>query len=289
MIPVVIRKGATLWRLRHIGVPLVLWLLHMSAVCSGFTTVVSDPTIHRALTRKNPGGPRGSCHHNELRIPERRRRRTELLYSNPNDPIGYQQDALLPSVDDTVLLSSNSLVAPSRISTTITTLDDFYQVIQECRQQNTLLMVHWSAPWCRSCQRVAPLLHRTIQQVLSLLSKSSPLSATVEVPVVRRQKIRYVNIPLLYSLSTSNHYISSTIGHETSKNQNHGRTNLHAMFDIRTVPYCHIYHPTDGLIDEFAITTAQITPRRRQQQYVTKTIAELRQLLLSYISTNHSD
>lgn len=262
----------------------LLWLFSFYVVHSGSGFIISDVTTIRTthVTTSKPQHP------------------TKLYYSNSNDLISYQQQQQqqarlqLPSVNDTVLskafigtaVTSRVATTAATTTTTITTLDDFYKVIQECQQQNSLLIVHWSAPWCRSCQRIAPLLQRMIQQVAVLANKLSSSSTTS--PGIHRPNIRYVNIPLLYSLSTLNQDNSSIDYHHHQQqhpNQNH-RTNLHAMFDIRTVPYCHIYHPTDGFIQEFTITTNSKTkkvPTKKSQP--TKTILEVQQILESYITS----
>ena len=262
-------------RRRSVQYYYILWLFSFYVVHSSSGFIISDTTTIRNthVTSSIPQHP------------------TELYYSNSYDLISYHQQqqqqarVKLPSVNDTVLSKAfigTAVTSRVATTTTITTLDDFYKVIQECQQQNTILIVHWSAPWCRSCQRIAPLLQRMIQQVAVLANKSSTSSS----PGIPRPNIRYVNIPLLYSLSTLNQDNSSIDHHQHQHqhpNQNH-RTNLHAMFDIRTVPYCHVYHPTDGFIQEFTITTkTQKVPTKKTQP--TKTILEVQQLLESYITS----
>ena len=257
------------------------WLLSCMNGCNGFT--ISDITTFRTAATTLASRPTPSQF-----------RRSEVYYSNSNDPMSYfVNDTVLSNARTTTIPTptpSHTLPARLGTATTITTLDDFSQVVQECRQSNTILMVHWSAPWCRSCQRIAPLLHRTVQQ----LSKKSFNSTRTTTP------IRFVNIPLLYSLSTLSHLPKDrTTEHKSAPVQ---RTNLHAMFEIRTVPYCHIYHPSDGLVHECAITpntntsmasdnATQPHPRRvpkLQSPTSSKTVSELHQLLESYIQPNHA-
>ena len=264
-------------------------------------------------------------------LPVSSKSRTVLYYqySHYNDPMTYyqpqqQQQQQHPpqplTVNNTVI--SHTVTIPRTTTTTttvprsttiITTLDDLYNVIQECRQCNTLLVVHWSAPWCRSCQRIAPLLHRTIQQ-LSLKSRTSTVVAAATATVDdrdRRSKIRYVNIPLLYSLSTLHRHPNAMnpTKHTSHPPQHQRNTNLHAMFEIHTVPYCHIYHPINGLVQEFTLTTTTTTTttktaiasdttthhqrklrtttnknRNNHNPKPTKTISELHQLLETYLS-----
>lgn len=229
--------------------------------------------------------------------------RTKLhyRYSNTNDPMTFYQQQR--TANDTVI--SNAYPSAQTIATTsfrssttntITTLDDFYNIIQECRKSNTLLVVHWSAPWCRSCQRIAPLLHRTMQQLSQKSQTSTVAVAPTTTTANDRPKIRYVNIPLVYSLSTLSHYSNDI--HTENKSHPH-RTNLHAMFEIRTVPYCHIYHPTNGLVQEFALTTATSDQRKPPKQMnrnsnsnpmkSAKTVSELQQLLKSYLDTHRTN
>jgi thiol-disulfide isomerase/thioredoxin len=223
---------------------------------------------------------------------------SQLSYSNVIDPTQYDQNDLSIVTKDKALEAKkqfNGLTKqlPPKTSTTTTTtttiitLEDFYNVIQECRVNNQLLLVHWSAPWCRSCQRVAPLLHRTIQQIQKLAQHQLEQGQPSSIPT----NVRYINIPLLYSLSSSSLKIQQSL-------QQSSHHNLHAMFDITTVPYCHIYYPNIGLIQEFSITpnnnnnnkatTKTISSTTRMNTKSNKittitTISELNQILESYM------
>jgi thiol-disulfide isomerase/thioredoxin len=195
--------------------------------------------------------------------------RLHKYHSNLIDPTLYdQQDQqrrpIVTNEIHTKTMEQKQFKAITKHTTsTVTTLQDFHTVIQECQVTNQLLIVHWSASWCRSCQRVAPLLHRTIQQIqiqqrVEHQKQQSNGNSVHHVPT----KIRYINIPILYSLSSKQH-------------------NLHAMFEIHTVPYCHIYYPKIGLIDEFSLTTSNTN---KSTKTTIKSISEFSQLIESYMN-----
>jgi thiol-disulfide isomerase/thioredoxin len=151
----------------------------------------------------------------------------------------------------------------------ITTLDDFHGIVQECQENNQILIVYWSASWCRSCQRIQPLLHRLVQQQQQQQQQqlnhpnTGIATATSTTPVRndnvrgchRPTAVRYVNIPIHYSLSKPPLPSSSSSSPPQHKYSHAPSPNLHAMFGIHTVPYCHIYHPNFGLVEECQLTS----------------------------------
>jgi thiol-disulfide isomerase/thioredoxin len=142
------------------------------------------------------------------------------------------------------------------------TLEDFARIIQQCQEANEIAMVFWSASWCRSCHRLQPQIQQLIQR-----SKDRP--------------IRFLHIANpQYSLSTKPSSLSSS----SSEQQRTNPQMLHALFGIRTVPFCHIYHPIYGLVEERKLTPS--SPTNKSSSTLRNTaisVAQLDRIPQSYI------
>ena len=130
----------------------------------------------------------------------------------------------------------------------VSTLDDLARIIQQCRESNEIVMIFWSASWCRSCHRLQSQLQHLVQR-------------NTERP------IRFLHIPSAQQYSLS------------SKEQDTPQKNLHALFGIRTVPFCHIYYPTYGLVEERKLTPSSPTALRTKNAIC---LGQLEQILQSY-------
>jgi thiol-disulfide isomerase/thioredoxin len=164
---------------------------------------------------------------------------TTQRYFRPSMDPPCETTSPLPS-----LAEIQATIPKRRSMQLIHTLDDFYSIIEQCRKENEIAMVFWSASWCRSCHRLQPQLQQLIQR-----STDRP--------------IRFLQIANpQYSLSQH-------------RPQGDGSQNLHALFGIRTVPFCHIYHPHYGLVEE-----RKLTPSSSQRNAIT--VVQLDRLLQSY-------
>jgi thiol-disulfide isomerase/thioredoxin len=154
-------------------------------------------------------------------------------------------DPPLETVATSPSLAEMQAALPKRPSLQlIHTLDDFQRIIDKCRKENEFVMVFWSASWCRSCHRLQPQLQRLLQ--------------------------RSTDRPMRYLQIASPQYSLSQQGGGGSHHQN-----LHTLFGIRTVPFCHLYHPQYGLVEE-----RKLTPSASPRNAIS--VAQLDGILQSY-------